>query len=501
MKICIETPTKAYLTEFTQDELDRVSVQLSYTHTGNAHLLKRLYDNHWFRSKNPEAWNKQLDELKAKQKFTLVFKEDERTYIRPGSIPYLVNLNIQVTNLVNYPKPNPIKWKEPLPFELYPYQEQSVNKLIQSHHSNVELCTGAGKSAILLKICQETGFKTAIIAPSRSIFLELLEKFEHHFGKKSVGRFGDGKKVLDRLFTICISDSIANVRPESKEWDFFSNLEMIAVDESHTWGAESLESICHGVFLNIPYRAFLSGTQIRNSGDTKLLQSIINETVHTLSTKEGVDGGYICPHYYRIVELESSNPNFDSKDAMQQKRAHFLKNRNICSFIAKLVNIEAEMFKRQSLILVDELEQIAMLLPMINVPVAIAHSEKKLVRLEELGLEKVDPMESVDKFNKAEAMVLIGTGCIAVGVNCFANHNTVNWAGGTSPIKTLQGAVGRSVRLYRHNPWKDLCTPKDKCIIWDFKVKDSFLMRKHLEERIGCYEKSGSSIQFIKIKS
>lgn len=500
MKLCIETPTKAFIENATPDELDKLTTQLTYSHTGNAHLLKRHYDNHWFRSKNPEKWDVILQDLKSKQKFTLIFKEGERTYIRPGSIPYLVGFNYTITSKVNYPAPKPIKFVEDLPFKLYPYQDKSVVNLIQAHHGNVELCTGAGKSAILLKICQETGFNTAIIAPSRAIFLELLEKFEHHFGKKAVGRFGDGKKVLGRLFTICISDSIANVEQGTEAWDFFSNLQMIAVDESHTWGAESLESICHGIFSNIPYRVFLSGTQIRNSGDTKLLQSIINKTVHTLSTKEGVDGGYICPHIYRIIELESSNPNFDSKDAMQTKRMHFLKNRNICAFIAKLVNIEAEMFKRQSLILVDELEQIAMLLPMITASVAIAHSEKKAARLAELGLNKVDPMESVEKFNKAEALVFIGTSCISTGVNIFANHNTVNWAGGTSPIKTLQGAVGRSVRLYRHNPWKEQCTPKDKCVIWDFKVKDSFLMRKHLDERVECYEKSGSSIQFIKLK-
>jgi hypothetical protein len=40
------------------------------------------------------------------------------------------------------------------------------------------------------------GLKTAIIAPSKSIFNELLTKFEHHFGKGKVGAFGAGKKKL-----------------------------------------------------------------------------------------------------------------------------------------------------------------------------------------------------------------------------------------------------------------------------------------------------------------
>lgn len=504
MKIEVISPSKAFIKEATQEEFDRLSKLLSYNNTANQHLLKRHYSNHWARNKNPEAWQDQLGVLKKSVHNTLIFEEDGKKFIRPGSLPYLVSestICFEITNKVTYPKPKKVPWAKPLPFELHPYQQLSATNLVENLHSNVELCTGAGKSAILLKVCRETGFKTAIIAPSKSIFLELLEKFEYHFGKGMVGTFGDGKKKLGKQFTICIGDSIANIKRGTEEWEFFSTLDMLCVDESHTWGAQTLEDICHGILSEVPYRLFFSGTQTRGDGAEKLLQSIIGRTVYTLTTKEAIAGGYICPHDFRIVEIESSNPNYVSADALEMKRIHYLGNKNIAAFIAKLANAEATIHRRQSLILVEELSQIAILLPLLKVPTAIAHSETKPARLAELGLSKVDRQESVEKFNKGEALVLIGTSCISIGTNIYPTHNTFNWVGGASEIKTKQGAVGRSVRLGTQNPWADRCVPKTKSTIWDFSVYDAPIMVRHLEDRIEYYSDSGSEIKRIKLRN
>lgn len=497
MKITIENPSQAFV-EADVEELYELKKDLTFINTSIAHEVKRHYNNFWARNNNRERWEQNLEALKKRAKRTLVFEENARTFIYPGSIPYIRN-NENVVNEIAYPVIKKVAWEKPLPFALHPYQE-SWQKLIDIKHGNVEFCTGSGKSAILLKICRESGLRTAIIAPSRSIFNELVKKFEHHFGRGMVGTFGAGKKKLGKRFTICIGDSISNVKPDTEEWEFFSTLEAVAVDESHTWGAETLETICFGVLANAPYRWFFSGTQTRGDGTEKLLQAIIGKTVDTLTTSEAVEKGYISKHDYRIVEIESSNPNYNTPDALDMKRVHFLKNKNICAFIAKLANIEATSKRRQTLVLVEELEQIAMLLPLLKVSTAIAHSEKKAQRLEELGLSKVNPDESVEKFNKGEALVLIGTSCIATGTNIYPCHNTINWAGGTSEIKTKQGAVGRSVRLHAQNPWADCCVVKDSATIWDFNVHDVPIMVRHLDLRIGFYQDSGSEIRTIQLK-
>ena len=198
MKVTIKTPSKAYI-EATQEELDLLRYNLTYTNNSAAHDLKRLYSNHWFRAKNKQKWEEAIEQTKKRVKNTLIFEDDKGLYIRPGSLSYLNTENIQIVNEINYPKTKAVVWAKQLPFELYSYQVESWKNLLEIKHGNVELCTGSGKSAILLKICREIGLKTAIIAPSKSIFNELLKKFEYHLGKGKVGAFGAGKKKLGKF--------------------------------------------------------------------------------------------------------------------------------------------------------------------------------------------------------------------------------------------------------------------------------------------------------------
>ncbi len=861
MKISIASPTKAYLSDYDEESLRILKKSLTYTNTSVQHLIKRHYNNHFWKSRNLETWQFHLEGLQKQLKPCLVFQDDKGPFIRPGSIPYL-SPDIQVENQITYPKTRKIPWKHPLPFKLHPYQEESWQKLLQEKHGNVEICTGGGKTATMFKLIQELGTQSVIVTPSSSIFNEILEKAEYHFGKKLVGGFGDGKKKIDKKITIAISKSLSLLKSGSPEYEFFSNTEAFLGDECfphrtrvitdsgykeigaihkeivagkevkvlsfneknklyefkkvtnswkrdpkdklvyfkcsmfefrctenhplltntgwkkasdiekgdlligyrgkgikgsvnkiinsdqeqlllgsylgdgsvsthangircriihgmdqeeyllwkarifdvstierpekngysqkpavrfstrllspivpiklsspkldgiqevlsrldarglavwfmddgsmypnlarlhtesfpieiqeqfviffkekfniiatirkdqgltwcyyylnfdkenseklisiisdyvhpsmmfkvknkqcgsyiwnnkyenygytkvikkeffepkknpkykrnkhlwnlydlevednhnfvigntsgivahncHTLPAESLEEICHGVLANAPYRFFFSGTAIRNDGSDLLLQSIIGKTVYRLTAESAVNLGYICPHNYRIVSVESSNPAFDQSDPLAQKRAHFLNNKNIAQFTAKLANATALSQGKQTLVLCEELNQLAMLVPLLRVSYAIAHSEKSSSRLEELGLEKVDVAKSVEKFNKNEVKVLIGTSCIATGTNIYPCHNVVNWVGGSSPIRTKQGAIGRSVRFGSSNPWAAKCVVKDKATIWDFDVQDNYTMQRHLESRLECYRESGTEIKHIRLK-
>lgn len=498
MKITISTPTKAFV-DCTPNELHDLRKALTYTNTSVAHQVKRHGQNFWWKNRNLDTWQYHMDELRKDLKKCLVFEEDGRNYIRPGSIPYLTGFELEVENSVVYPKSKPIPWLKPLPFKLHPEQEESCSKLTEILHGNVSLCTGFGKTAAILKLCRDFGLKTVVMVPSKSIFEELLEKLEFHFGKKYIGTFGAGKKKLGKLITLCIGDSLTNVEPETEEWSFFGDTQLFIADESHDTAAETLEKVCHGVLSNSPYRFFFSATQLRNDGSGPLLQSIIGKTVCSLTTAEAVKKGYICDHDFRIVAVESSNPSVDQADPLAQKREHFLKNRNIANFTAKLANAMASIDKG-TLVLVEELSQISMLVPLLKYPYAIAHSEKRKERLLELGIEKVDNKESVEKFNRGEVKILIGTSCIATGTNIFPCHNLVNWVGGASPIRTKQGAVGRGVRHGHSNPWASNWIEKKKCTIYDFDVEDHPTMTRHLEARMVCYKESETSIKYLRLK-
>lgn len=526
--IKIKTPSKAYISD---DICVKITKYLSYENKTALHEVNRIKNNRWLKSSNPSFWELSLAEAQQKVKCTLVFEDEFGFYIRPGSIPYLIDEGFikedDVVNSVDYPKKRPYRWYNPLPFTLYDYQKTSIEFLSERKHASVSLCTGAGKSAIILKLAQEHGLRTVVSVPSESIFSELLKAFEFHFGKDSVGCLGDGKKRLGKLFTVCIADSIASMKEDSEAYQWIRGAQVLIVDESHTFAAETLDQVCHGPLANIPYRYFLSGTQTRGDGTKKLLESIISKVVYSFSTEQAISGGFVCNHEFRILTVPTSSTEAIARDPLVNKRNHFLRNANIRDFVAKLANISWTANKHQTLVLVEELSQIAALIPHLKVPFAVATSasnknsilasllkipEKTATsRFEELFanltpeqlelfnlIKNSEPGKAVELFNLGEARVLIGTSCISVGTNIFPTHNTVNWQGGSSEVKTKQGAVGRSVRLLEKSKYKNYHEPKPKSVIWDFDVMGLDDLKNHLYARIRYYKDSGVPIKEIK---
>ena len=500
IKVNIKNPTVCFLENPSSDELSRLKNSLTYSDTSAAFNLKALKENRWLQINKPETFLLRKQELEAKLKTCMLQFDIEKGkhYFHPGSLPYLNDqFNFEIKNEINYPEPRKVIWKRPLPFSLYDYQSMSVEKLIEIKHGCVELCTGAGKTAIILTLARELGLKTIIVTPSKSIFLEILEKFEHHLGKTNVGAYGDGKKKLGKLFTICVSKSLTMLKPGTEEYDFFSKADVVIGDESHTLGAETLEAVFHGVLKNVPYRFFLSGTQVRGDGKDKLLESIIGKRVFSLTTKEAIDGGFICPVRFIVFETTSKDIK-QYKDPLKAKRKQFLYNENIADIAAKIANSAWNHAQESTLILVEELEQIALLKQRLKVPFEYVHSASK-ADAAQFGLETRKVDETVESFNKGEVKVLIGTSCIATGTNIFPTHNTINWVGGSSEVKTKQGAVGRSVRILEKSIYKNFHKPKPISKIYDFRITNIPLMENHLQKRISMYKETSDDIKYIRI--
>lgn len=492
MKAIIKNPIMAYIYDY---DFEKLAKALTYKNTSIQFQINKMYKNRWLRQNNPEEWKAKLTELKDSLTTQLIFDDNGQTYIRPASIPYLQEqgFKIEVLNNVKYPDPRPRPWYNKLPFELYSYQKETVEKLMQAKHGAVSIATGGGKSACIMSIVRNLGLKSVIVTPSSSIFRQLLKEAEFLFGKASVGGLGDGVKRLGKPIMVCVSKSLTMLDKNSKEYKELSEYEVLLGDESHTLPAETLEQVCHGVLAAVPYRFFFSGTQVRGDGSDKLLHSIIGPVVYELSTAEAIKGGYICNHEF-VIKAVSSRHTRKYADPLKNKREHFLKNEEIADFIAKVSTAAYQARNQKTLVLVDELSQISLLIKKLTIPYAYAHSGTDKRELEKLGLEKADSEEAVEKFNKGEVAILIGTSAVSTGVNIFPTHHTFNWQGGSSETKTKQGAVGRSVRLLEKSKYKDKHPPKEKAIIWDFDVEVDEL-KSQLDKRIGYYEESGTSIK------
>jgi superfamily II DNA or RNA helicase len=148
------------------------------------------------------------------------------------------------------------------------------------------------------------------------------------------------------------------------------------------------------------------------------------------------------------------------------------------------------------LILVEELVQIKMLVKLLEVPYGYVHAAAKK-EAAQFGLESVDSAEQIERFNKGEIKVLIGTRAIATGTNIFPTHNTINLMGGNSEIITKQGAMGRSTRKLEKSKYKEYHKPKLFSMIYDFDVKGNKILESQLKNRIKYYEESGQDVKIV----
>lgn len=495
MRIISKNPTKAYLYDFTEKDIENLKKELSFKYTSVSYLIRNHYKKSWLKQKSYAAWATQLEELKEQESGSVLQKDSNGWYIRPGYLTYLKN-RYDFSNQVEYPSLKKIPWKNALSFEPYDYQKYSVEKLLEAKHGAVSLPTGAGKTAIIHLLVRNSGLKTVIVTPSKSIFLELYESFVHLFGDKYVGSFGNGKKDIKKQITIAIGKSLTSIKSKTKEEDFFKDKEMVIVDESHSWATDDLERVCHGIFSDTPYRFYMSGTQIRNDGGTKILHSIIGPIVYEMSLEDAIKKQYLCPLKFNIISVGTSS-NSRSTDPLTVKREHFLRNTKIGDVISTMCNAIVTVKNQSCLILVEELEQISYLKDKLTVPFTYIHGDAGN-GCKESGLNKVDLKKELERFNTGEVKVLIGTRSISTGTNIFPTHQVFNWMGGSSEIVTKQGAMGRSTRKLENSKYKDFHQPKPFSNIYDFEVQGQKVLNNQLEKRIGFYQEAGEHINFIK---
>lgn len=487
----IISPSVAIVENYT-DSLEELRKQLSYKNMTNLYAYNKHKAKRWLEAKDPEFFKEEEQRLKSSIFQNLFFKHEGKLCTYPGIIPYLT-LPYTVTNLINYPAFKPIPWKKQLPFQPYEFQDESYKALLEGKHAHISAATGLGKTLIIILLARNAGLNIVIGTPAQSIFADLLKECETYLGKNMVGAYGDGKKDLSKKITIAINKSLSMVKEGSEAWDFFSKKQMMIIDETHQFGSEDLSKTAFGMLKDIPYRLFLSATPLRGDGTQKLLNAIIGPCVFEMDLKKGIDKGFLSPLKFKVLPtITPISKNF--QDPIEAKREYFLRNENIAELAAKIANANWNVKQENTLILVEELQQICAIKRHLHVPFTYVHSGSRK-EANQYGLDVVDSTDEIERFNKGEVKVIIGTRSVSTGTNIFSHH-TINCMGGTSEVATMQGAVGRSTRQTNKSKYKDYHKPKHFCVIYDFHVRNKEIMEKQLKKRIAYYEQSGETVVY-----
>jgi superfamily II DNA or RNA helicase len=472
------TPTTLRLEGLPEAELRR---QLAYIDRSVDFELKKASKSDWLRNKlGPEGYKEHIDQLKAKRNQTLLFEDSKGFWTYSGLGEKLADkFNTTYQDLVKYPEANRIPWARVPEKQARPYQEQMKELLLAARHGAVEVGTGLGKSFVIMLLAKELGLKTVVMTPSVSIAEQIYAEFKHHLGDKYVGKFFDGTKKSEKLFTVAVDDSLTKIEEGSPHWKNLSKAQVFIADESHLCPAKSLAKVCTGLLADAPYRFFFSGTQMRNDGLDLLLEAITGKIVFRMTVEDGVDQGWLAKPLFRMIPLRSTC-TFSSHDANEMTRAHLYYEPTVNSKAGEIANLMVEEMGRQVVILVKELEQYAWLKPYLRHEARFAHGGVTKDNQDKVPEEfwKSDPTELVKAFNRGEFPILVGTSCITTGTDIQTVGAIIYMQGGKSEIQVKQ-SVGRGTRK-----------PEGKvdCYFIDFDMINAETVHRHAEERAAIYQ-------------
>jgi superfamily II DNA or RNA helicase len=483
--LVIETPTKLRIIGH-DDKFERLEKLLTYTDKSVDFAIRQLRNAHWF---SPDSHGDKLAELMEQKRKCLLMQDKDGLYTLAGFAEYLKEslLENEVVNKVVYPEAKVLPWKT-VPPDLRDYQNTAKNILLDAKYGPVEMGTGLGKSFIIMHIAKTLGLKFVVMCPSTSIADQLYEDFTRYLGQGRIGRYYGGKKDCSKLGTIAISASLARIDRDSSDWAEFSKTQVFVADESHLTPASTLKDICLGLFADVPYRFFFSGTQTRGDGAELLLRGIIGEIRYRMSVADGVAQGWLARPSFKMVQVVS-NDTYESRDVNKMTRRHLLYNPIVNKKAADIANAAVSRLGHQVLILVDEIEQFKHLQPHFQHACAFAYgtltSENERYVQEQYRCN--DNGKLIEDFNDGKIPILVGTSAVSIGTNIKSPKTGIYIRGGKSPIDVPQ-SVGRMTRL---------ADGKDSFTWIDFDVTNIDTLHRHAAERVRLYKDIYDDVEII----
>jgi len=476
MRLVLESPSKLRILDIDQATLNELTKFLSYKDRSVTEQIRRMKNNPYLlRSMGQDRFIETIERLKLEEKKTVLKMDTVGMWTYSGLLDklqkYFGHKISSIENRIEYPEFKLIPWENKPKFEMYYYQEEAVEKMLGNPHSHVSIATGAGKSAIILNLFKKSALNTVIIAPSSSITSQLYDEFVYHFGKKYVGKYGDGKKQFDKRIVVATAQGLARLEKDDEAYKYFKeNTQCIIFDESHTTPANTFDYVCNEIFEKVPYRWFTSATQVRNDGKDLILDGTIGKRVYTKDIRELQEEGYLAKIKTLIFDVKSDNPNYKTTDIMKMNKKHLYENSTIINIITKMAT-DAFNNGIPTLILVDQHIQEEALRNSLKVHYEYACGDS-------------DVNQICKNFNEGKTLIVIGTSAVSTGTNFLPVRLTINWQANQAETKIKQGPIGRSTRIHKE-------TGKTEAKIVDFRVKDVPQLTRHANKRAEFYQEVG----------
>ena len=345
----------------------------------------------------------------------------------------------------------------------------------------VRMATGVGKTALGQEIIRYHGVPALFLVPSKPILEQTVERFKEAFGRRNVGKFGDGKKTHGHI-TVATYQSVYRAKPEE-----FDRYQLALFDEVHHIAAETFFEVGLRKLRKIRFRYGLTADEERADGGTLLVHAATGPVIYSYSAAEAIRDGYLAKPTFQIYDIYSTHGTFIDWKMEGKKRVakgiiqaeefriddHFLAykhwvlgNDRLTATIAQMITALNDSGK-SVLVLVNEKE----------------HGEKFMDLLPEDQCKFVygggkENKKWQDSFNeRGTVKTLIGTSTIGEGADTVPVDYLFNLMGGRFPKQ----ANGRALR---NETDKNGIPQKPTCVIVDFDFPLNPALHRHAGDRL-----------------
>ena len=458
------TNEKLEIIDPTQDILDFVKINLSYTDKAKQFQLKRMAKNPWQR--NSPAYVALQQKVKGQ-----VFQLNGNILTMPSGFADLFNQQFSYYHYADFRGETGHKIVLPwvkTPYLPRPYQLEVIDSLLDPHRWRgiVNFATGLGKTLTAIHFIKQYKRNALIVCPSDSVAQQFYTQCETAFGKKMVGFYGGGKKKINDI-TIGIAASITRNTDDFKN----ANFGVVIFDEIHHIAADTFYNIAESI-AGVGKVFGLTATDYRSDGKDIMITAGCGPVIARRDVKWGIECGYLAEPYFIVREVNTGGKDFkDNK--LKNYKEHVLNNHLMKD---QIKNDALNMMnnKRSVLVLVDEVEHGKELALQLGVPFATGEDAKS--------------QDYVELLNKGKIPGLVGTdGRIGEGTDT-QNVDVLLLANFVASKGPVIQAVGRSLRK---------TATKTKCLVLDYVPLGSEQLTRHAYSRMDYYREITDKVKLI----
>lgn len=349
-----------------------------------------------------------------------------------------------------------LPWKDK-PFSPRPYQQESIDLMIDNYRGLINLATGLGKTLTAVHAIRAIGKKTLIVVPGESIAKQFVDELRKCFGKNRVEMFGAGRKKTADI-TVGIAASVVKNTEKFQE----EELGLIIFDEVHHIAAKTFFDISRD--LGDVGKLFgLTATDFRSDGKDIMITAGCGNVLIKRDLGWGIQNGWLAKPEFVMKNVETLGKNYKN-DKLKNYREHVLKDQAMKEAIEE--DIQSALDNGESvLILVDQVAHGKEISDRFGIPFATSSDKKS--------------QEYVNQLNQGSIPGLVGTdGKVGEGTDT-KNVDVLIMANFVAGKGAIYQCVGRGTRIHNN---------KKTVRIHDYRPKGSDMLSRHADIRLSIYK-------------